>query len=163
MFVEQPLASPVSSKQQQSVVCCMGSTLAVPGSTFSLRLSACKANSYTWLENLAWSSQILPALCVQTLFWGVNISKPVKFYSERAHKKVRNHSRVFSPTRPSGPCWSSSHHVRMSFCLSVCVCVWFWPLCAVFFRGLSLPLRSHDQFQACHWSSLSPPPCLSTF
>ena len=39
-------------------------------------------------------------------------------------------------------------------CPSVVLCV-----CAIkciFFRGLSLALRSHDQFQASYWSSLPP-------
>ena len=41
---------------------------------------------------------------------------------------------VLSPTRPSGPSWSSSHRVCVSVCLSV-------PFSCVFFRGLSLVLR----------------------
>ena len=51
----------------------------------------------------------------------------------------------FSPTRPSGPSWSSSRHVRLLFvCLSV-------PFPCDFFQGLSLALRSHDQFEVSHW------------
>ena len=42
------------------------------------------------------------------------------------------------------------HRVAMSFC--VCVCAF---RCS-FFRGLSVALWSHGQFQAYHWSSLPP-------
>ena len=52
----------------------------------------------------------------------------------------------FSPTLPSGPSRSSSHNVHVYIC----------PLPAYFFQGLSLALRSHDQFKASHWSTLLP-------
>ena len=44
-------------------------------------------------------------------------------------------------------------------CPSVCMCVCLF-VCAIgcsFLLGLSLTLRSHDEFQACHWS-IPPPP-----
>ena len=47
-----------------------------------------------------------------------------------------------TPTRPSGPSWSSSRGV----CLSVCL----MSLPDVFFLGLSLALRSQDQIPASH-------------
>ena len=43
----------------------------------------------------------------------------------------------------------------MSACLCVCL-----PHQAQIFLGLSLAFRSPDQFQASHWSSLTPPPML---
>ena len=69
----------------------------------------------------------------------------------------------FSPTRPSGPGWSSSHRVCVSVCLCVClsVCLFvcvsvclFVPFPCNFFWGLSLVLRSHDLIPASHWSTL---------
>ena len=36
------------------------------------------------------------------------------------------------------------------------VCVWFCANGCSYFQGPSLALRSHDQFQAFHWSSLLP-------
>ena len=59
----------------------------------------------------------------------------------------------FSPTRPH---WAEL--VIESPCPSVClfVCVSVCAIGCSFFRGLSLALRSHDQFQASHWSSLPP-------
>ena len=50
----------------------------------------------------------------------------------------------------SAPLGRFSHKVSMYGCLSVCAIRWS------FFLGLSLALRSHDQFQASHWSSLPP-------
>ena len=52
----------------------------------------------------------------------------------------------FSPTRPSGPSWYSSRDVclRPSPVLPV-------PFSCYFFQGLSLALRSHDQFKASDW------------
>ena len=47
--------------------------------------------------------------------------------------------------------WSQRRHVRVSVCLSVCL-----RHLMQFFLGLSLAMRSHDQFQASHWSSLPP-------
>ena len=47
------------------------------------------------------------------------------------------------------PLWSSSRDV--SLCMYVSV-----PSQRYFFRGLSLALRSHDQFEASHWSTLLP-------
>ena len=55
----------------------------------------------------------------------------------------------FSPTRPSGPICSSSRHVRV--CVFICLCV---PFPCDLFWGLSLALRSHDQFEASDWSTL---------
>ena len=60
---------------------------------------------------------------------------------------------TFSPTRPSGPSWSSSHRVCRSVCLFVGLSV---PFSCNFFQGLSLVLRSHDQILASHWSTLLP-------
>ena len=42
------------------------------------------------------------------------------------------------------------HKVAMSRC------VWYCTIGCSFFLGLSLALRSHDQFEASHWSSLPP-------
>ena len=39
-----------------------------------------------------------------------------------------------------------------------CVCLFVCAIGCSFFRGLSLALRSHDQFQASHWSSPPTPP-----
>ena len=52
----------------------------------------------------------------------------------------------------SAPLSRVGHRVAMSMCLFVCLRhrVQFFSL------GLSLALRSHDQFQASHWSSLPP-------
>ena len=58
---------------------------------------------------------------------------------------------IFTESAPLG---RFSHRVPISVCLSVCLSV-----CSIgcsFFRGLSLALISHDQFQASHWSSLPP-------
>ena len=55
---------------------------------------------------------------------------------------------VFTNSAPLG---QVGHIVAVSVCVSVCLFV-----CAIgcsFFRGLSSALRSHDQFQASHWSS----------
>ena len=43
--------------------------------------------------------------------------------------------------------------VGLARVLAGVVCL-FAPLSAVFFRGLSLALRSHDQIPASHWSTL---------
>ena len=53
---------------------------------------------------------------------------------------------LFSLTQPSGPGWSSSRDVRL-YVSSI-----------QFFQGLSSALRSHDQFQASHWSLVSTTP-----
>ena len=55
---------------------------------------------------------------------------------------------IFANSAPLG--WVS-HRIAMSVCLFVCLRHW-----VQFFRGLSLALRSHDQFQASHWSSIPP-------
>ena len=63
---------------------------------------------------------------------------------------IRTYFHWFGPTALG----RFSHRVAMSVCLFVCLCV-----CAIgcsFFQGLSLALRSQDQFQASHWSSLPP-------
>ena len=57
----------------------------------------------------------------------------------------------FSPTWPSGPGWSWSCEV----CL--CMCLYISSKCSLF-QSLSLALRSHDQFQASHWTTLLTPP-----
>ena len=49
---------------------------------------------------------------------------------------------VFSLTRPSGSRWSSCCDVHMYVVLSQCD----------FCQSLSLALRSHNQFQASHWT-----------
>ena len=42
-------------------------------------------------------------------------------------------------------------------CLCINVCIfWYVPSQCNLFQGLSSALRSHDQFQASHWSSLPP-------
>ena len=51
---------------------------------------------------------------------------------------------IFTESTPLG---QFNHRVAMS------VCVWFCAIGCSFFQGLSLSLRSHDQFQASHWSS----------
>ena len=65
---------------------------------------------------------------------------------------------------PANSCWFSHRvtNVRITVCRSVCLLV-CWSVClsarairCSFFRGFSLALRSHDQFQASNWSSLSP-------
>ena len=60
----------------------------------------------------------------------------------------------FSPTRPSGPSWSSSYKVSLRVVCVLFVCL--SPSHAIFL-GLSLPLWSHDQFEASHWSALPTP------
>ena len=65
------------------------------------------------------------------------------------HTSKRQVRVIFSPTRPSGPSWSSSQHVRVS--VGLCV-----PFPCNFFWGLSLVLRSHDQIPASHWSTILP-------
>ena len=64
-------------------------------------------------------------------------------------RKERNCSpkSIFTNSAPLG---RVGHRVAMSRC--VCVCA----IGCSFFLGLSLALRSHDQFQASHWSSLPP-------
>ena len=49
----------------------------------------------------------------------------------------------------SAPLGRVGHRVAMSVCLCVCA------IGCSFFQGLSLALRSHDQFQTSHW--LNPP------
>ena len=49
------------------------------------------------------------------------------------------------------PLWSSSRNVRPRLGVSLYVSV---PFPCNFFRGLSLALRSHDQFEASDWSTL---------
>ena len=50
-----------------------------------------------------------------------------------------------------GPLGRFDHRVAMSVCKSVCVSV--CPFSCVFFWGLSLALRSHDQIPTSHWST----------
>ena len=45
--------------------------------------------------------------------------------------------------------------------ICLCVCVFLFPISCVFFRGLSLALRSHDQIPASHWST--PHNCFKDF
>ena len=69
-----------------------------------------------------------------------------KFSAKKCTLPRSNH---FSPTRP---------HWAELVIESPCPCVWMC-VCAIrcsVFRGLSLALRSHDQFQASHRSSLPP-------
>ena len=47
------------------------------------------------------------------------------------------------------------HRVAMSVYIYIYICI--CPLPMGFFWGLSLALRSHDQFKASHWSTLLPP------
>ena len=61
-----------------------------------------------------------------------------------------NLSDKFSKNRPLGGFFLL---VAMSVCLSVCLSV---PFPCNIFKGLSLALRSHDQFKASHWSTLLP-------
>ena len=56
---------------------------------------------------------------------------------------------LFSPTRPH---WAEL--VIESPCPDVCLSV--FAIGYSFFPGLSLALRSHNQFQASHWASLPP-------
>ena len=80
-------------------------------------------------------------------------------------------SSFFQSIGPLGRCF---HRVAMCVCLFVCLSD--VPLSCDFFRGLSLVLRSHDQFKASNWSTLlqyhkknknkndpSPPPFLLFF
>ena len=64
----------------------------------------------------------------------------------------RRYKLCFSLNRPTGPIQSQSCDIRLSVCLFVCL---FAPSDA-FFLGLSLALRSHDQFPGPHWSSFPP-------
>ena len=52
---------------------------------------------------------------------------------------------IFSESGPLGP---FSHRVAMSVCLCVCA------IGCSFFLGLSLAMRSHDQFKASHWGKI---------
>ena len=57
---------------------------------------------------------------------------------------------------PLGSLWSSSRDV----CLYIYRYIYigrYVPFHCNFFLGLSLALRSHDQFQASRWSTLLPP------
>ena len=77
----------------------------------------------------------------------------------------QSNSELFSPTRPSGPSWSESRHVRVFVIVFVCLS----PSNAIFSSpligpqvtwtdpGLSLALRSHDQITASYWSTLPRP------
>ena len=56
----------------------------------------------------------------------------------------------------SANCSDWANSVIELLCPSVCLC--FCTTGCSFFLGLTLTLRSHDQFQASHWSSLPPPP-----
>ena len=56
---------------------------------------------------------------------------------------------IFTVTAPLG---RFSQRFAMSVCLCVCLFVCLRHRMQ-FFLGLSLALRSHDQFQACHWST----------
>ena len=67
-------------------------------------------------------------------------------------KRMANFFQTFSLNRPH---WVDS--VIESPCPSVWMSVCPWYMCS-FFLGLSLALRSHDQFQASHWSSPHLPP-----
>ena len=58
---------------------------------------------------------------------------------------------TFHRIGPTGPIQSYSHHVRPSVCSSVVL-----RHQVQFFLGLSLALRSHDQFRATHWSPPRP-------
>ena len=62
-------------------------------------------------------------------------------------------SRMIFTETPTGPIPSSSRDVCLSVCLSVCVCVSDDQSQRIFL-GLTLTLRSHDQFKASHWSTL---------
>ena len=53
-----------------------------------------------------------------------------------------------------GPLGRFDHRVAMSVCLSFCLFV--CPFSCDFFRGLSLALRSYDQFKDSHWSTRGP-------
>ena len=57
-------------------------------------------------------------------------------------------SPYFQSIGPLGQCF---HRVAMSVCLPFCVSD---PFSCYLFWGLSLALRSHDQFKASHWSTL---------
>ena len=61
---------------------------------------------------------------------------------------------IFSPTRPSGPSWFSSREVH----IFIHFFYLYIPFPCNFFRGLLLALRSHDKFQASHWSTPRRPP-----
>ena len=54
----------------------------------------------------------------------------------------------------SAPLGRVGYRVAMSVCVFVCEC--FCAIGCSFFGCSSLALRSHDQFQASHWSSLPP-------
>ena len=89
----------------------------------------------------------------------VNFYEQVLFYvaliwANKCHYHITQISiYTFHQLGPSGPSWSSSCNVHISIYLYV-------PFQCKFFLGLSLALRSHDQFQASHWSTLLPPPVL---
>ena len=61
----------------------------------------------------------------------------------------------FSPTCPSRQGRSSSCDVHLIIYLFISI---FVPFPCPFLKGLSLALRSHDKFQASHWSTMSSPP-----
>ena len=60
---------------------------------------------------------------IQKKVWQLQNCEPVTF--ENSACMILHGFKHFSPTRPSGPSWSSSQHVRVSVCLSVCVFVPF--------------------------------------
>ena len=70
--------------------------------------------------------------------WQSSVPRPLHCIMSQWYLQCAPHyvSSVFSPTRPSGPSWSSSHRVCVSVCLYVCLS----PSNAIF-------------YEASHWSS----------
>ena len=96
--------------------------------------------SVMWLPKLVHSA-IPPALSLFSLEWRV-LWKAIDI-------KLKLFVSFFTNSAPLG---RVGHRVAMSVCLCVCA------IKCIFFRGLSLALRSHDQIPASHWSTPPPAP-----